>query len=90
MNIFLADDHEIVRRGIKQLLADAFPGVAFGEAGSSAEVMAGLREGAWLRLESGTLRLEGRGARLFRRGAEPEELAAGAELSALLEPQLAV
>ena len=46
----------------------------------------GLREGAWLRLESGALRLEGRGARLFRRGAEPEELAAGAELSALLGP----
>lgn len=46
----------------------------------------GLREGAWLRLESGALRLEGRGARLFRRGAEPEELAAGADLSALLAP----
>lgn len=44
----------------------------------------GLREGAWLRLESGLLTLEGRGARLFRRGAEPEELAAGADLSALL------
>ena len=47
MNIFLADDHEIVRRGLRQLLADAFPGVGFGEAGTSAEVMAGLREGTW-------------------------------------------
>jgi dipeptidase E len=47
----------------------------------------GLREGAWLRLESGVLTLEGRrGARLFRRGAEPRELAPGADLSALLAP----
>jgi dipeptidase E len=47
----------------------------------------GLREGAWLRLEGGLLALEGgRGARLFRRGADPEELAPGADLSALLAP----
>ena len=50
----------------------------------------GLREGAWLRLEGGLLVLEGgRGARLFRRGADPEELAPGADLSALLAPVVA-
>jgi dipeptidase E len=45
----------------------------------------GLREGSWLRVEGKALRLEGlRGARLFRRGREPEEVAPGAVLDALL------
>ena len=45
----------------------------------------GLREGAWLRREGGSLRLGGRnGARLFRRGAAPEELPPGAALDHLL------
>jgi dipeptidase E len=45
----------------------------------------GLREGAWLRCEGGSLRLEGRnGARLFRRGEAPEELAPGTALDRLL------
>lgn len=45
----------------------------------------GLREGAWLRLEGAALRLGGiRGARLFRRGAEPAEHVPGADLTFLL------
>ncbi len=45
----------------------------------------GLREGAWLRLEGARLTLAGRrGARLFRRDADPEEHAPGADLSWLL------
>lgn len=32
MRVLLVEDHEIVRRGVKQLLAEAFPGVVFGEA----------------------------------------------------------
>ena len=45
----------------------------------------GLREGAWLRREGTSLRLGGKnGARLFRRGAPPEELAPGAVLDHLL------
>jgi dipeptidase E len=44
-----------------------------------------LREGAWLRVEGDRARLEGtNGARLFRRGADPEECAPGAALDALL------
>ncbi len=44
----------------------------------------GLREGAWIRVESGAMRLGGTsGARLFRRGHEPTELATGAELDSL-------
>jgi dipeptidase E len=45
----------------------------------------GVREGGWLRREGDTLRLGGaHGARLFRRGAPPEEIATGADLSHLL------
>jgi dipeptidase E len=48
-------------------------------------VVVGLREGAWLRAEGRGLRLEGlRGARIFRREREPEEVAPGAVLDALL------
>lgn len=47
----------------------------------------GLREGAWLRREGGSLRLEGRnGARLFRRGADAENVAPGTSLDELLIP----
>jgi dipeptidase E len=51
----------------------------------------GLREGAWLRVEGDSAHLEGaNGARIFRRGKEPEEAAPGAALDALLKsyPQL--
>jgi dipeptidase E len=45
----------------------------------------GVREGSWLRREGERLSLGGpNGARLFRRGADPEEIAAGASLDALL------
>ena len=48
-------------------------------------VVVGLREGAWLRAEGRGLRLEGlRGARIFRREREPEEVAPGSALDALL------
>ena len=44
-------------------------------------LVVGLREGTWLRVEGPSVRLEGpRGARLFRRGQEPEEVAAGTSL----------
>jgi dipeptidase E len=46
----------------------------------------GIREGTWLRLHADTLTLGGLpvGARLFRRGAAPVEIAVGADLSELL------
>jgi dipeptidase E len=44
----------------------------------------GLREGAWLRIEDDSCRLEGGSARIFRRGTEPEEQVAGALLNGLL------
>jgi dipeptidase E len=44
----------------------------------------GLREGAWIRVAGGTRTLCGAtGARLFRRGAEPVELAPGSDLASV-------
>jgi dipeptidase E len=48
----------------------------------------GLREGSWLRRRGGSLRLDGvTGARLFRRGVEPQAFEPGADLSDLLALQ---
>jgi dipeptidase E len=48
-------------------------------------VVVGLREGGWIRIEGDRGELGGlRGARIFRRGAEPEERAPGAALDDLL------
>lgn len=48
-------------------------------------VVVGLREGGWIRVESSRGSLGGpRGARIFRRGAPPEERPAGATLDDLL------
>jgi dipeptidase E len=48
-------------------------------------VVVGLREGAWIRVEGGAGRLGGlNGARIFRRGAPPEERPVGAALDDLL------
>jgi len=45
-----------------------------------------MREGAWLRVEGERARLEGtNGARVFRRGADPQEVASGTELDLLLK-----
>jgi len=51
------------------------------------ESVVGLREGSFLRVEGASVSLKGTtGARIFRRGAEPVEASAGAELRRLLSP----
>lgn len=47
MNILLADDHEVVRRGLRQMLAEEFPDARFAEAGTAAETLERAREAAW-------------------------------------------
>jgi DNA-binding NarL/FixJ family response regulator len=42
MNIQIADDHAIVRRGLREILVDAFPGSQFSESSNGAEVLAQL------------------------------------------------
>jgi len=39
MNILITDDHANVRRGLRELLVDAFPGAHFSEASSEDEVL---------------------------------------------------
>jgi DNA-binding NarL/FixJ family response regulator len=42
MHILIADDHAVVRRGLKEILADALPGADFFEAGNGDEVLTNL------------------------------------------------
>ena len=47
MRILLVDDHEIVRRGLKQMLAEEFPKAGFGEAGCVPEARVLLAQKKW-------------------------------------------
>jgi DNA-binding NarL/FixJ family response regulator len=42
MHILIADDHAVVRRGLKDILTDALPGTSFSEAGNGDEVLSRL------------------------------------------------
>jgi two-component system, NarL family, invasion response regulator UvrY len=44
MHILIADDHGVVRRGLKEILADAIPGADFSEAGNGDEVLSHLEK----------------------------------------------
>jgi len=46
VRILIVDDHELLRRGVKELLAEAFGVVTFGEAASGNEALAAL-QGNW-------------------------------------------
>ena len=39
MHILIADDHAVVRRGLREILADALPDASFSEAGNGDEVL---------------------------------------------------
>jgi len=45
--VLIADDHEVVRRGLKDLLADEFKDLKVGEARNSQEVMAAANKQGW-------------------------------------------
>ncbi|HET6430449.1 MAG TPA: response regulator transcription factor [Phycisphaerae bacterium] len=47
LRILIADDHAVVRRGLIEILTEAFPGIECGEAGNAPEVMHALRDGRW-------------------------------------------
>ncbi len=42
MHILIADDHAVVRRGLREILADALPAADFFEAGNGDEVLSQL------------------------------------------------
>ena len=39
MNVLIADDHAIVRRGVREILEEGWPGLGVDEAGSAGEVL---------------------------------------------------
>jgi DNA-binding NarL/FixJ family response regulator len=47
LRILLADDHAIIREGLKQLLAEKFPGAVFGDAANAREALEHLHNSAW-------------------------------------------
>ncbi|MBI4776476.1 MAG: response regulator transcription factor [Deltaproteobacteria bacterium] len=47
LKVFLADDHSVVREGLKRILTDEFKMVAYGEAENGAEVMELVRKQYW-------------------------------------------
>jgi DNA-binding NarL/FixJ family response regulator len=47
MNILLTDDHAVLRKGLMQILAEAFPEAHFGQAGSVMEALAALGRESW-------------------------------------------
>jgi DNA-binding NarL/FixJ family response regulator len=47
MRILIADDHAVFRRGLKEILAERYPGAAFGEAESSQAALEQVWKAAW-------------------------------------------
>jgi len=47
VRILIADDHAVVRQGLKQILTDEFPTAMFGEAANAAEVLTQARNQKW-------------------------------------------
>lgn len=47
MRVLIVDDHAILRRGLKALLADEFHGAAFGEASDVRQALEQLQKKEW-------------------------------------------
>lgn len=47
MRILIVDDHAVVRRGLKQILTEALPGLVCGEAANAEETLRAVREENW-------------------------------------------
>jgi DNA-binding NarL/FixJ family response regulator len=60
MRVLVADDHPLVRRGLRDLLLDHFPDAEIIEAGDAREALATIAEGSW-QLALIDLNLPGRG-----------------------------
>jgi len=60
MRILIADDHPLVRRGLRGLLLDHFPAAEIVEAGDAKQAMAAVAEGSW-QLALVDINLPGRG-----------------------------
>ena len=47
VKILIADDHAVFRHGLKDILANHFPGTAIGEAGTGQDAIGQVRKAAW-------------------------------------------
>jgi two-component system, NarL family, invasion response regulator UvrY len=47
MRILLADDHTLLRQGLKQILAEEFPRAEFGEVGTTSQTLESVRHADW-------------------------------------------
>src|SRR5262245_34433297 len=47
LKILIADDHAVVRRGVKEIVAEEFPEAEFGEADMAPKVLELVRRGKW-------------------------------------------
>jgi len=47
IKILIADDHAVFRHGLKDILANHFPGAAIGEAGTGQDAIGQVRKAAW-------------------------------------------
>ena len=47
LSMLIVDDHAIIRQGLRQILADAFPGATFGEAGNANEALEKIAAQRW-------------------------------------------
>ena len=47
IRILLADDHDVVRKGLRQILTDSIPGATFGEASDPGEIIRMVRREEW-------------------------------------------
>jgi two-component system invasion response regulator UvrY len=47
IRILVADDHEVVREGLKQILKESIPGAEFGDASAGEEALRKARSGDW-------------------------------------------
>ena len=45
--ILIADDHELVRRGLRQILTDEFPKLQIGEAANARDAVEAVRKQSW-------------------------------------------
>ena len=47
MRILMADDHAMLRCGLRRIMADAFPGAVIAEAATCDDLLAAVRESDW-------------------------------------------
>ena len=47
LKVLIADDHEVVRQGVRQILTEAFEKVAFGEAVNAEDLLSRVRKQRW-------------------------------------------